>query len=461
MALSAAVQWDVRTTGNDANGGAFDPSVVSPGTDFSQQNSPQVAFTDLVIGATTTQLTSVLNPFNSTYVGNLIQIVSGTGFTVGFYTVVSVSGITATMDRSVGSAASTGGNGNLGGSLATIGAANTACVAGNTVNIKAGTYTLTASITIAVSTITWTGYNTTHNDGGTKPLITTATNSVVLINTGSANSGQSVFNNLSLSNTATARASGIWQLSAHGTAQWWIFNDCLFDGFTSGIDNSNGTPDDVAFVVVNRTEVKNCTVAGYNSGNATEPFVAFTGCYFHSNQVNITTGGGQTIVSAVNCIIVNAVSHGLLTAGSYTLVENCTIAGNGGTGFFPSSSLAVAKVINSIFYGNNEGIQLGAANNNTIASAVASRNNAFGANSLANANWNGSVGDVSLTANPFTNAGAGDYSLNTTAGGGAALIGKGFPGVFPGGLSTSHLDIGAVQSTGGGSGGGGSYTFLS
>jgi hypothetical protein len=36
MALAAGVQWDVRTTGSDTNGGGFDHTVVSPGTDYSQ-----------------------------------------------------------------------------------------------------------------------------------------------------------------------------------------------------------------------------------------------------------------------------------------------------------------------------------------------------------------------------------------------------------------------------------------
>jgi len=89
-----------------------------------------------------------------------------------------------------------------------------------------------------------------------------------------------------------------------------------------------------------------------------------------------------------------------------------------------------------------------------IAGAAASTSNAFGANGGNYSSWNGSFGDVSLTANPFTSAGTGDYSLNSTAGGGAACKGAGFPGVFPGGLSTGHADIGAVQSGGGGSVGG-------
>jgi len=60
------------------------------------------------------------------------------------------------------------------------------------------------------------------------------------------------------------------------------------------------------------------------------------------------------------------------------------------------------------------------------------------------ANWQNQE-FITLTADPFTNAAAGDFSLNNVAGGGALLRGLGFPGVFPGGLTTGYLDVGAVQ----------------
>src|ERR1700685_3039345 len=89
-AFNAGVQIDVRTTGSDVNGGGFDPTVAIPGTDYSQQNMPQVAFTDLTVGATTTQLTSAANPFatcttGTGYCGNTINITGGSGCTLGVY----------------------------------------------------------------------------------------------------------------------------------------------------------------------------------------------------------------------------------------------------------------------------------------------------------------------------------------------------------------------------------------
>ncbi len=61
------------------------------------------------------------------------------------------------------------------------------------------------------------------------------------------------------------------------------------------------------------------------------------------------------------------------------------------------------------------------------------------------------AGDILLTADPYTNAAGGDFSLNGAAGGGLLLLGAGNPGRFGviGGLaSTGHRDIGAAQSLG-------------
>jgi hypothetical protein len=62
---------------------------------------------------------------------------------------------------------------------------------------------------------------------------------------------------------------------------------------------------------------------------------------------------------------------------------------------------------------------------------------------------------VTGTSSFFTNAAGGDFSLNATAGGGAAARAAGYPGVFPADLTTGYLDIGAAQHADPASGGGG------
>jgi hypothetical protein len=53
MAFLSPAVWEVRSTGAAANGGAFDATSGTPGTDFSQQDAAQIAYTDMVIDGTT------------------------------------------------------------------------------------------------------------------------------------------------------------------------------------------------------------------------------------------------------------------------------------------------------------------------------------------------------------------------------------------------------------------------
>src|SRR5438105_5578867 len=140
MALSAAVVFEVQSGGSDTQcSGGFDPSVTSPGTDRSTSATAFISYTDLAIDAVTnTKLTSTAHAFTAAEVGNLIQITAGTGFTTGWYTVASVTGSTATMDRAVGTAGSTSGTGYLGGALASLGQVSGVWAGGNIAYCKLG-----------------------------------------------------------------------------------------------------------------------------------------------------------------------------------------------------------------------------------------------------------------------------------------------------------------------------------
>src|SRR3990170_5685443 len=122
MALPATTVWEVRTDGNDANGGGFVTG--ASGTDYSQQAAAQIAYTDMVIdGTTNTKFTSAANPVTAAHVGNIVNVTGGTGFTVQRVQIVSQAAGVATCDKSLGTLGSTGGTGNLGGAFLTIGAA--------------------------------------------------------------------------------------------------------------------------------------------------------------------------------------------------------------------------------------------------------------------------------------------------------------------------------------------------
>ena len=70
-------------------------------------------YTDLVIGSTTTHVTSAARPFTAANVGAALIVTSGTGFTAQLVTINSVSGGVAVCSSSLGTAGSTGGNATL------------------------------------------------------------------------------------------------------------------------------------------------------------------------------------------------------------------------------------------------------------------------------------------------------------------------------------------------------------
>lgn len=452
MAFAATTQWDVRTTGSDSNGGGFDTS--SAGTDYSQQDAAQVTYTDLVIGATNTQATSAAFPFGAAHVGNIINITGGTGFTVQRVQVVSVAGTTATFDKALGTAGSTGGGGKLGGACATVSpivlilAANS----NNTIHIKSGTYTHSASIGfggLTFSSITMTGYGTTHNDGGTPPLLTTATNSINLIGTSSNGSTAYILNNINLSSTAATRGSGIGAL-ANSTALLSL-NGCVLDGFSYGVNGTNaGSYGWFAQLSLRGTEIKNSVTAGVNNSGNSRVYIG-PGSWIHGTTAG--TGVEATLNNSVDfqvdqAVISNNSSHGVVSQGINNSITatSSNFASNGGDGITllgNGNTSSYLSIVNNIFYGNT-----GYGVNASVSTAMipgSNSNNAYGSNT-AGARQSVAVGanDKTLTANPFTSSV--NFLLNTTAGGGAVCAGAGYVGSLGG-----SRDIGAVQSAGGGS----------
>lgn len=92
------------------------PTAATFGVDYSGFATPRVQFTDLVIGATSTQFTSAANPVTVAMIGNVVAITDGIGFIRQRVIITDLTGAaTAVCDKSVGTASSTGGTGNLGG----------------------------------------------------------------------------------------------------------------------------------------------------------------------------------------------------------------------------------------------------------------------------------------------------------------------------------------------------------
>jgi hypothetical protein len=427
MAFNAATEWEVRTTGSNSNGGGFNTS--STGTDYSQQDSPQVTYTDLVIGATTTQLTSAAHPFTSAHVGNIINITGGTGFTVQRVQINSVSGGVATCDKACGTAGSTGGIGNLGGGLATPAAATALMVAGNALWLQTGSYTLTAQLSLTNTKLI--GYGAAHGDNATATL-TTATSGINMI----AASGTVAISNIVFTTTAASPSNCI----AFGTTV--TIENCSIIGHLWGVNSATN-------LILRNSAIIGSTGGAVNSGTT----VSIINSYIYGCAGTQLSVNGVSTLLVVNSIIAGGGGVGVQInpAGSVTIV-NSTIANNGNSAILASSGPSGSiRIQSNIIYGNgNAGFRFGG--NAPALYSLYMANNAWGSNTSGNYSTGipAGAGDVTLTADPFTNSAAGDFSLNNAAGGGAACKATGFPGAFPGGTTTGYRDIGAVQSNGGG-----------
>lgn len=436
MALNAAVVWEVQTGGSDNNGGGFKTGAT--GTDRSQQTAAQVAIDNAAI---TTSITTKVITFTGGYspsaadVGNVVQMLTGTNVTAGFYEITSVvAGTSWTVDRNVvSSGTTTNATGNMGGCLGSPGKAAGALIAGNKVWLKAGTHGVTSASTnvaggcLAPLASAWEGYQTTRGDLGTAPLL---------------------------------QASGISSFTMAASGSGYSWRNLTFDGAT--LTSSRGFNVTDGRGQFYKVTAKNCTNSGFN-GQGQYAACAATGCTTAGGGFN----GSGTLAIYFGCESYGNSVPGFNIAGSAVL-SFCISSGNTGgstDGFTLAASGAVMQATNCIAYGNGRtGFNVTVASTTTLANCIAEGNGAYGFSPTAgsyqqlincagynnssgniNGSFNFSYGFVTGSASFFTNAASGDFSLNTTAGGGASVRAAGYPGVFPRGLTTGYLDIGAVQ----------------
>lgn len=430
-AITGSTIWEVRTTGNDSNGGGYDPLVTAPGTDESQADAGTAV--TVIIGATTTQGTS--NPVFSATThgpGNVYNQTGGAGCTVGRFLMLSQSGGTATFDRALGTAASTC-TGIFSGGLATLGAANTAAPAGGTIWLKAGTYTSTTTLSVTVDR-TIRGYTTTRGDRATRPTYRCSTDSTHVI---TKNAADILFwlDNLIVATSSATPSRG---LSTIGTNTGrFVLTDVKWAGPFSA-DGAIYSLTPFSSMVILRNEfvtaaaifdVASLYVADtlFNGAQATMSATSAQWTFERCRFINHANSALRLQNAALSLVVRNSVFYGNATAGL-----------SFGTG--TSQTLSV-ELTNNVFYGNTQyGIDAGAANK-LDASNINMQSNAFGGNgTAAQRGFTTGANAIALTQNPFTNAAAGDFSLNSTPGGGAALKGLGYP------AAAGALDIGAVQS---------------
>lgn len=443
MAISANAVWEVRTAGNDTNGGAFVTG--ASGSDYSQQDAKNtvgsdISTTDAVANGTTT-ITSATANFDTTIVGNVIYLQGGTGSLAATRRQVTARASTTSITVDASVAAGTGITMNIGGALSSPGEVGRNFVSGNTVHIKSGTYTITTSsgnvsggvFSKAGNAGTIIGYDSSRNDYGTKPIITCNTTGVTMISLGA-----SITNNL-IANIAFDGASQGTSRGITGGTRLNVYK-CTFANFTSG--GISGT--------ANSSFAIDC----YATGCATTVAFQNISCFGCVAEGNTISGFSQNNDLFINCIAANnsgASSNGFTSASGSARCINCVAYNNGQHGFVQQSTSGV--LINCIAEGNAGTGFLGTTAEGNIWSNCAAFNNGtdFNAGTGKNVTFNLITGSTSF----FTNAAGDDFSLNNSAGGGADAREAGLPGAFEGfATTTSYLDIGAAQHQDSGGGGG-------
>lgn len=398
--------------------------------DYSQQATAQFAYTDLASVGAGLLVSSVAKPFAKQQVGNAIVITGGTNFTAGRYVIASVAVGVATVvgAGNITTGAGVNGTGGLGGACASPGQVDGVNVAGNVTFIQqSGTvFSITsASYSVAAGCLSAHGQCQFIGYTSTRILANSDTRPTLQLNVNNA----TMFNGASSVIAANLICDGNNKTSAKHSAGG-AFVNCKIMNFN--VDAGGG-----AFV--------NCE----STANSGTPFRGgpFVNCVAHGNSAS---GFGGMTFGPVHCLSygnTGASSHGFEIIALGVMAVSCTAYGNGGSGFLATSGNPVLLVNcyaeANAAYGFRD--NSGAGRGLTLVNCGAYNNTSGATFTGASPAVINTLNFVMPTASTFTNAGAGDFSLNATAGGGAALRATGSPGVFPSGASTGYIDIGAAQ----------------
>lgn len=440
--IGAAVQF---TSGRwAANTVAGCATVASPtggtcGIDYSQGTAAIITNTDLACAdgdAAAPEVTSAGSPFGVNHIGNHIKVTAGTGYTVDWYEIVNVVSVTATLDKAVGTdGAKTGGTFYVGGAISLGHSSDDSpfekALAGNTIFVKQGTYTLGATVGIAAAgsanvMINMEGFASIRGD---RPTSTTRPNIVIgatTLTTGSKWLVRNIFFSSVGSDPFVTVTSGSGN----------VFIDCK-------ITHPSTTSGKAAAYINTESILIRCelTCPGGTALNTAQS-VDMVGCYFHNSNKGVVSAATSGANNVDGCIFDTLTTHGFsfdLAAVANNLIKNCTFYGAetpAGIGLNIVSGVTNLRVMNSIFYGWVTGVSHAAAGQTVGVDLY----NAYYNNTTNATNWNLGTGSIT-SAIAFTDAAGGDFSISS-----AAHISTAIQGVFPGALSTGYTDYGAVQT---------------
>jgi hypothetical protein len=471
FAISGQTVWEVRpSTGSDNNGGFFVAGAT--GTDWSQQGAAQLNFDGTVVAAHTAGVTSTIiltgyTPQNSD-VGNAFNITGGTGFITGIYQIVSINigGLTWTLDRNATSGVASGATGNMGGAIKTLATLASNMVASNKAFVKSeATITTTTGFVFSTSSITV---------GPTVPATT--------LFGYTSSRGDHGLVSVSFSTATSTAAMGF---SGNG---WRIDGWSINCNSTSGSDGIN---------IAGSCDIRNCKVSNFDNSGVT---ASATGCSILYCEFTGGTANGVASIqfTSLTCIVARCNIHDNACPGivfsnssSSSAIRENVFSNNSG-----SSSDAIQitggnnVVCNSIYKSGRHGVlftsggrfqflfiknnsitdhtAVGAAGIKCATAALPADprwdgnffyNNTSNRVNLDDTSTNAIDGvnpyvnqfDVQLTASPWTDAAGNDFTLNNTAGGGAAVRaacgpkgGTVYSGI-PGLTQSGYLDGGVFQ----------------
>lgn len=482
MAFNQRIAFEVDSaTGNNNNGGGFDDTSGVPGTNYAWgAGQTTIAYTDIVVGVTTTNVSSVTRPFIAADVGNVFKGITQTGSaTLGRFQILSVTAGVAALDRSAGTSAGVFTSAVLGGSLLTIqegiNAAfiNAGAIADCRVYVKKATYAATIALITAGSVSASgyrqriIGYNITHGDD---PTPQSGNQPIYAVGSGAGVKGISIttsgfsIENITIDGTASGGTQGTQGITTASGNFLTIYN-VKIKNFSGEALLANAPP--TGGGSLSYSEITGC---GGTNGVIVPGAAGFNILYnwIHKNTKTAIYNPGALSIAIVGNLITNnsgASTDGILFSYGDFIAEN-TIYGNGrdgirGTGNIYDTSIGI--VITNNIIAKNGGFGINSPTSPAAPLANSRLNyNAYYSNTSGNyGNLAAGNNDVQISTNPFNSSDANlasetspDWGLNNTSGAGLSLRALAGPANPPGLINTtSYRDIGFPQHQDSGGGG--------
>jgi len=196
----------------------------------------------------------------------------------------------------------------------------------------------------------------------------------------------------------------------------------------------------------------NCEIYSNGSGGIyLEGGAKVISCYVHDNTADGIDSNAYSLL-VENCIIEANTTNGIsLNNATQQMVINNTIDGNGEIGIEVARDLGPVTILNNLITNHTTGAALGIYSN---AGANEGHPHWQDYNAFYNNTTDVDTGfekgshSVDLSGDPYTNRTGHDFSLNNTAGAGAACRKAGFGpiGHLGSPIGTSYVDIGALNS---------------